>query len=357
MRPRRIIQIVSPDMRQRSEWLADVLRSRNLHIERWEVDDAWDIEHIQRRVLELLDKELEECAENAIALNVTGGTKPMSIAAFDTCRLYKLPVFYVHPEHDRIIWLHPHGLEPYELTGRIKLEPFLQAHGAKLEGEPGRNIPQHNLLETGQEIIQRIDKFQKPLGQLNWLANTACNDLHSAQVKDDRGDLSELINLFEQGGYLQRGGNHLHFPDKNARFFVNGGWLEYLVFDAVRKLRKQDKHIQDIARNVKVKREQHGKPIPNELDIAFLRNNRLHIIECKTRRFPDEGADSPGADALYKLDTLADLMGGLQARTMLVSYRDIAGHDRDRASNLNISVCAGAQLRQLGKHIEAFCHS
>ncbi len=78
-----------------------------------------------------------------------------------------------------------------------------------------------------------------------------------------------------------------------------------------------DTHIHDIAPNINVVLNRDGKIIPNELDAAFRRNNRLHIVEWKTRQFKGTGEDTPGAEALYKLDTLGDLMGGLKARACL----------------------------------------
>ena len=123
----------------------------------------------------------------------------------------------------------------------------------------------------------------------------------------------------------------------------------------MRQLRRHsDSHIQDIARSVEIERKVAGNAVPNELDVVFLADNRLHLIECKTRQFKGEGEDSPGAEAIYKLDTLADLTGGLQARAMLVSYRDMSGHDRNRARDLGIAVCAGGQLRHLERHLRDF---
>lgn len=353
MRPARVIQLVSPDMETRAQWLSGVLRSQNVRVERWDLQDAWDIEHVQQRVLELLEKERDELVNNTIALNVTGGTKPMSIAAYEVCRVYDLPIFYVHPEQDRIIWLHPAGRKSQDLADRVKLEPFLQAQGAQLDGEPGRNVPNPGALDVGHEIVNHIDRFQKAIGRLNWLAAGAGRSLRSESIEGDNV-LEDLIDLFEKGGYLQRMQRHLLFADEKARFFVNGGWLECLVFDAVRRIRKQDEHIQDIAYGVNVKRQQRGQNIPNELDVAFLRNNRLHIIECKTMRFQGKGEDSAGAETLYKLDSLRDLMGGLKARAMLVSYRDLPDYDRTRAQDLGIQVCAGTQLRHLSDRLKAF---
>ncbi len=50
----RLILLVSPDMERRAEWLEGVLRPRAIEVERWPVEDAWNVEHVQSRVLELL---------------------------------------------------------------------------------------------------------------------------------------------------------------------------------------------------------------------------------------------------------------------------------------------------------------
>ncbi len=354
LRPERVIQVVSPDMQQRARWLEELLKPRGVQVDQWPVNDAWDIEHLQERMLELLETERSAADDLRIALNVTGGTKPMSIAAYESCRAYDLPIFYVHPETDRVVWLHPSDRPASELADRIRIEDFLKAHGVQVEGQPGRSVADDSLLQIGEEIIDRLGDYQRPLGTLNWLAQTAQRSLQSEPVPEQGGGLRELIDLFEWHGFLERENGRLRFRDEAARFFANGGWLEYRVFDAVRKIRRQDNHIHDIAYGIEVAREQGGKTVPNELDVAFLRNNRLHLIECKTRQFRGAGEDSPGAETLYKLDTLADLTGGLQARAMLVSYRDIADHDRARARDLRIAVCAGQQLHHLHEHLKNF---
>ena len=281
----------------------------------------------------------------------------MSIGAYEACRLYELPIFYVHPEKDRLVWIFlPDGAAatPLELADRIKIEPFLQAHGVEVRNKPGRSVENSALLKTGQEIIRHFDAYRKQLGTLNYLASRASQTLSTPLEYHQRNAARDLIDLFEKHGLLTQQGGELRFRTRDARFFANGGWLEYHVFDAVHQLRHNDPHIQDIARSVEVSRRQRGKAVPNELDVVFLRNNRLHIIECKTRKIKGEGEDSPGAETLYKLDSLADLMGGLQARAMLVSYHDIQGHDHARAADLGIAICSGAQLQNLKRHLREF---
>ena len=78
---RRALLLVTPDMEERAAWLRSVLRPRGVSTENWAVRDPWDFAHIQTRVLELLEHEQEAVAAGDMALNATGGTKLMSIAA------------------------------------------------------------------------------------------------------------------------------------------------------------------------------------------------------------------------------------------------------------------------------------
>ncbi len=353
--PRRVILLVSPDMTQRAQWLESVLKPRGIGVERWPIEDAWDIEHIQQRVLELLEQESPLIVPRAIALNATGGTKPMSIAAYEAFRAYDLPIFYVHPEHDRLIWLHPADRPAVDIANRVRLDAFLLAHGARLEASVATPIASaHQALNAW--LVANVQRVARPLGTLNWLANRAERGLVSPalephQLRDP--DLAELLERFADAGLLRLERERLRFPDEAARFIVNGGWLEGHVYTVLSDLRRGDRHIQDLSRSVDIVRSDvRGALVRNELDVATLVENRLYLIECKTRAWRADGpVDGPGAEALYRLDTLSDLLGGLQARAMLVSYLDLPAHTLRRAADLRIRVCAGARLPELRQHL------
>jgi hypothetical protein len=85
LRPRRVILLVSPAMERRAEWLEAVLRRYSVRTDRWPIGDPWDLEHVQTRVLELLEAERASGEAQRIALNATGGTKPMSSAKRGRC--------------------------------------------------------------------------------------------------------------------------------------------------------------------------------------------------------------------------------------------------------------------------------
>lgn len=342
-KPKNVVLLVSPDMVNRATWLEQIYARRGIKSRRWLIKDAYDIDHIRDRIYELLT----EYEAGGLALNATGGTKLMSIVAYEEFRELERPIFYVHPDEDRVIWLHPSKQAGQDLADRIKLPEFLQAYGATVtaQGE-AFGVPTDNR-ELTEEIITRIAHYSKALGPLNYLAQQATGALKVELDHKQSNDhiLADLIHLFAKHKCLSLEKNTLVFPSEEARFYVNGGWLEQHVWGVCLNI-KIESGIQDIGRSVQVERQHQNQPVRNELDITFLKNNRLYIIECKTKRFTGKDQAS-GADTLYKLDTLKDLLGGLQAKAMLISFTSPNKYDVQRAGDLRIALCSYLELPKL----------
>ena len=157
------------------------------------------------------------------------------------------------------------------------------------------------------------------------------------------GEIDKL-NLYEISSTTS---SNLVFLNEAARFFVNGGWLELHVARAMERLAARH-GAQGVARNLRVESAGHAR---NEIDVAALVHNRLYLIECKTRSMQGAGdAAGPGAEALYKLDSLTAL-GGLNTRGMAVSYQPLQPWDKQRAGDLRIKVIESGQLRHLDDHL------
>ncbi len=348
LRPGEITLVVSPDMTQRAQWLSRVLKqAAGVTVNTWQVNDAWDVEHLLERMMALLER-----TSPLPALNATGGTKPMSIAAFEAFSAYECPVFYVHPYTDELFWLHPRHLPSHQLEDRIKLRHFLMAYGAEIKSEGNKGVPPAYQTLT-ERLIRELQRYGQVIATLNWYATQAEETLVSPPLQRNHlqwPTFAELLACFEQAGVLLVKDACLMFPDETARSFVNGGWLEQYIYLQIVKLRKQLPLIQDIKQHLKITRSTPTGKVENELDVAFLANNRLYLIECKTRRFhiktPTEG---PGAEAIYKLDTLKELFGGLHCQDMIVSYLPMRDADIRRAHDLGIQICQAGQLPN-------FCH-
>ncbi len=348
--PEEVILLHSPDKGYRATSLENVLKPTGIKVSRWSINDNRDVEHIRERVLELL----VEREQDDIALNASGGTRPMSMAAYEIFREFNKPIFYVHPETDYVTWIHQRNLPSFNVADHIKLRAFLQAHGAGVGSMGDRSGVSQNLRELAQDVIKHIKNLATPLAALNWLAQQAQQGL-SVSLKAEQRQwqaLEQLIERFAAENLLKYQRGRIEFASEAARFFVNGGWLEQHTYGVLFGLRKEIPKIQDVGYSVEISRDSTGKAVKNELDVAFLHNNHLHIIECKTRRFNEmprenQSINSHAADVLYKLDTLKSILGDVHTKVMLVSYHSLSDWDKQRAHDLGISICAGQQLGRL----------
>lgn len=343
-RPDKVVLMVSADMRNQAELLSRVLsEASGVQLQNWAIEDPWDIEHIITRTMELL----EQFQDHRFILNATGGTKPMSIGAFQAFQAYDLPAFYVHPEDDRLIWLHPREHPAHQLADRVKLPHFLLAHGSKVidQGQVGV-LPQYR--EFAHYLIDNLDYFSHAISTLNWYAANS-NEHHSPELELNHQHwdaLNDLIDRLETIGILSYKSQRLWFKSSDDKHFANGGWLEQHVYAELLQIRQEISEIQDLAQSMTVVRVRQGETIENELDVACLCNNHLYVIECKTRHL-DRKSSQVATDTIYKIDSLKEKLGGIYGQGMIVSYKSMSAPDKHRAADLGIEICDGQNLQNL----------
>lgn len=346
IKPQKVLMLVSPDMRERAKALETIFKPRGIAVEQYPIDDPWDADKISDTILDILS----QAADGELALNATGGTKLMSIAAYEAFRSMNAPIYYVHPEHDRLLWLSPKQ-SAHELADRLKLKEYLLAYGASQVEIPNPHGVKAEMRALTETLLSGIDRYADELGTLNYLAYMADNPTLSVEVENgpqSKPMLWELLELFESKGLCTINGHRLRFVDAGARFIANGGWLEMHTYGVCLNLKKT-LNIQDVACNLTIQRQPAGKtPVKNEIDVGLIKANRLHLIECKTKQF------EKSADVLYKLDSLRDLIGGLQAKAMLVSFNDPGKAVRARARDLNIAICCKTDLQNLQQHMHTW---
>jgi hypothetical protein len=296
LRPKKVVMLVSPDMQERSKALENIYKPRGISVERCLIEDPWDADRMREQVEDML---LTQYPDGDIALNATGGTKLMSIAAYEAFRSCQLPIFYVHPEHDRLIWLSP-KLPDVDLSDRLKLEDYLMAYGSPVDKLDRMGVKEP-IRQLTQQLLTDYDRYANELGTLNYLALKADNPQLTSEIEpgpQSKPLLWELLEQFEAAGLCKINGHSLRFVDENARFTANGGWLEMHTYALFLNLKKTC-GIQDVACNITINRQPAGRAVvKNEIDIGLIKANRLHLIECKT------GCLEKGADVLYKLDSL-----------------------------------------------------
>ena len=353
-RPQRVILGTTPEMQKAADAIAGVLRRNceGLTVEKLALNDAYDYTALWMQFCDFLTKE----GDCDIALNVTGGTKIMAVAAQDVFTQAAKAAFYVNVATDEGIALGAQGRsEP--LLAQLKVAELLRAHGlsVKIPERPQVQAIQRDLCAR---LIDHSISNGYVLGQINALARHASGSANlTVQVEADvvkSEPLKALLGLLEDAGQLTVRKDMVHFTSESARSFVNGGWLELHVYHTLRNLEPRLK-LSDVVINVDIVNPESGTR--NEIDVAFLHRNTLFLIECKSANLGGTGpsGDEKATEVIYKMESLLKL-GGLRTRGMIVDYRgklSSSPANMERARQARISVASGAQLRRLAERIES----
>jgi hypothetical protein len=346
LKPKEAILLVTKKMAGRATALENVLREASVKVSRVPLDDEHDFSALEKILLDLAAARDGE----DIALNVTGGTKLMALAAQSVAQAAGWRVFYVDVDTDEVIWL---GKETQrkKLAAQLRLPHYLRGYGFRLEEGIERPSADHRHNELLQTMVSQVGSLEAPLGQLNYLAQLAEDhrklNIDLTPEQQDSRSLEALLRNFESAGVLSIQNNKIQFASEQDRSFTKGGWLEHHVFRTISALHSE-LGIRDKAANLVVVDE---SGVKNELDIAFLAKNRLFIVECKTARM-DNARSGKANDTLFKLSEICRRVGGLGTRGMLASYRKFGDSEKNLAKALNIDVVAGIELNRLDERLK-----
>ncbi|MGL5429388.1 MAG: DUF1887 family protein [Vibrio sp.] len=287
-----------------------------------------------------------------VKFNASCGLRHRLLSAYEIFRSYQWPIFVVEPNSDCLCWLYPDGNQDTQVQDHITIADYLTIFGARAEFNPYQIAPpldqrQHQL---GERWAGKALEFGPGLATLNYLATTCRKeqrlDVELSDKQQGYRELNLLIADLVDANLAHYANGTLTFSSEEARRFANGEWLEALVHNTVKQIQDDLPTIQDSSLNVQVYRQIDEREVRNELDVATVVNNKLHIIECKTKGMRDDGDDT-----LYKLESLRDLLGGLQARAMLVSFRPLRHNDITRAADLGLALIGPDELKDLKTHL------
>jgi len=348
LKPGEAVLIVTAKMKDRADALESVLRETGIRTTRVPLDNEHDYGAIEASLVQVAN----EREGQRIALNVTGGTKLMALAAQSVAQAWNWPVFYVDVDTDEVIWLaDERGRQP--LARQLRLRHYLQGYGFRVENGIQRPQPSSRHTALVQTLITQIGSLETALSQLNWLAQLAEDaarlDVTLTPQQLDSRSLDALLRNFEEAGVLRVTGDKVNFIDANELAFAKGGWLEHYTYRAVEAL-SGELGIRDKAANLLVVNE---LGVKNELDVAFMARNRLFIIECKTARM--DKPEAPKAnDTLFKLAEICRRVGGLGTQGMLASYRQVRESEKRLAKALGIALVCGPELARLKEKLKTW---
>ncbi len=332
------------------ERLASILQARNISSEFYPIPNITNISAIKDTIRTLAERLKADNAE--VRLNASCGLRHRLLSVYEVIRSYQWPIFVVEPFSDKLCWLYPDDLQDRQVQDHLRISDYLAIFGARSEF-PTTELPpalDEKLHQLGQRWASNALELGPGLATLNYLATTCRKeqklDVELTEKQQGYKELDMLLSDLVETKLASYQNGVLTFYNEDARRFSNGEWLENLVHSTVRQIQDELPTIQDHSLNVQVYRDSAGREVRNELDVATVVNNKLYIIECKTKGMRDDGDDT-----LYKLESLRDLLGGLQARAMLVSFRPLRHNDISRAQDLGLALIGPDELKDLKSHL------
>ena len=335
-----LLLMVSEQIKQKGTVnnIIDTLKPKGITVTCVELpSQKWDT------VQQTLSNELKNHPGKVLAFNANGGTKPMTLAAYESCYNANIPVFYV--DGNCFDWLYKAGeqeLTEITITESLSIDNFLLSHGYKIINKD-TPLNTAKLKETVDSWV--VQDYRPQISQLNKIARRG--DQHKLRIKlednekDQSNGVYDLLEGLEANSLLKIEADHIQFVSEEARFFANGGWYELHLLKLLQTINAnhfdgKGKVLAGITLRPNNSLKAQNEKIKNEIDVAYILNNRLYLFECKTANI---SARTGRADeAIYKLGTLLKNIGGLNAKGFIVSYHQIKDIDKDRAELLDINI-------------------
>ncbi|MBU0500258.1 MAG: DUF1887 family protein [Gammaproteobacteria bacterium] len=336
----RAVLVAAPERVEAAEGLARALDHYRIPAEIIRLGDGYDLGSLETAFGALRDRFPE-----GLAVNITGGTKLMAIAAWESFNRPQDRIYYVQLRSDSIDWLRPVGLPSHPVGDRLRIEPYLLAQGARYRKEvpPLRTALNQGRQQLAERFLRNKQFHAKLLSFTEKIAGSSFTEI--SRLKDP------LALHLTQAGLLS---HDIEQSRKAMVAFNKGGWLEELIFTYIDRMRTNDPLIHDLVRRLVILRGSQISPLENEIDVACLRDNTLFLIECKSGRLFNRDEQQ---EILRKLAFLRDRFGGLRSRCMLVSRRGFTEPIRERARELRVDLLVASEPEKLRQGLQQWIQS
>jgi hypothetical protein len=354
-RPQRVFFLSTREEDASRVALEAVLRERGIICEPPVYVDAYDPGNIAQVCADIRDRLHGE----QLRINLTGGTKVMSLAAYRVFAQTECEIIYTDTPHARLLVLHPEGCTPEPLRADLDIFTYLRANGHLVAFRPLPSWGAHPELSAfiGQHITILGPFLWALRGRLGRgelyvrlpFVRKRGKELQSLQGRPLLGMTAEaerLLALGKEAGLIQRSRVTSEFveislTDSPARAYFCGGWLEEYVEGVAR-----NSGFDQVVRGVSLRWNDRSAEEKDELDVVILHRYRLHVLSCKTGAYKDH---------IYELESLSQRAGGLfTSATLVISdeRRSVTPALCTRLDELRVSLWTAEDLPHLADRMQ-----
>ncbi|WP_443739508.1 Card1-like endonuclease domain-containing protein [Treponema sp.] len=279
-----------------------------------------------------------------VIVNITGGTKMMSLISFQFFSNLKNSQIFYQPIAKPLLELFPESKE-FEVNEILTLEEYLKANGIKYrfdnncvrDWEFNKTVA-NDLIIPNRTIIAAMVELQNTKAFKHIFDK---KNLNLFELDDSKFVLEKNKNISKNTicTFLDYAGFDSRNLTKNDLRYFTGGWFEEFVYQKV--LNEINVKPENVALNVHIEKGSDK----NELDVVYLDlKNQLHVIECKSFLEGKDGAKVLN-EALYKLQAIIKSKFGLNVKSHLYTKSVIDKESAlNRASDFNIELVDGTKL-------------
>jgi len=302
--------------------------------------------------------------------NITGGTKPMSIGAFEFFKNKNSMILYV-PIAGQSRAINFSDGSYVNLKYKLRLKEFLAGYGfdylKKDETILKSEVRANRLIELATNLSANIDiahammndldrKFKEAYGDDKEIARKMARskgiNLVKFEIKDKniKNIISVTFGLNDDGIYI----NGTLKPHDVQ--FLTGGWLEVFIWGILSKY-SNDLGIFDVRLGPHPGKKSDNsipkKEVKNDWDIAYMYDQSLRFVECKTG---DQKHDPTGNETLYKIEAIKKQLGALNIKSYLATTapnvldgNEIREAIKSRAKLYNCTIIPNMKIHELAK--------
>lgn len=305
-----MLLIATQEMKNEADWLNQTLKctdnEREIILLAKNQEEKWN---------EMTDAIAEHLSRDKhYVVNLTGGTKYMSLAVYHLFRNYDSEFFYI--PFPRNVVLKPFQNEEEAINYRLKIDEYLSLYGLKFNYLTRQTVRNKEYSELYFQMFTQTFKKEDfdILSKIReHYRDSGIKDINKVEMgfnlKGKEIPISGLNDFLDKIQF----GNNENVLSKYETQYLTGGWFEEYVYYKI----KESIPVDDIAIGVKLKKE--GAVFNNDLDVVFTYQNHLFVIECKT------GIDSNKMfnEIIYKAAAIKESMFGLPAHTYIFAlYKD-----------------------------------
>ncbi len=361
--PDNVILIASDKMQETASHLRSILKQHGIEAEIEGGAPDSGLERIYEFAMQIAEKIQIQYPKADITVNVTGGTKLMSLGLIEYFRSDAQRMIYTNTA-SQVIESLPIPQEPHPetqpMTDVLNVKQYLNAQQFQVDCIRSDQKSWQDSMSTRKSLCKKLGERAATIGDFIGILNKTAGQaldrqgkmlLHPEQTLPmvPHGAWEAMLNELARHDIVEwkQGTKLVTFRNVENTRFISGGWLEEYVWHILK-----DNGAFDVCLGVEGKWLR-GKGSKNEFDVLATKTNRLLYVECKTLTHREE----KDSDLAYKTDSLGHGLRGIFGNTWLVTARPPTDNLLARARQSHFKVIGPQELPFLKKYVEAWARA